>query len=82
MIAATPGDAIWLREGVFLIKDLYSEKGHGIPAGTFLNKPCRGIFLERKTIKSKSYIKAYVDDVGERLIEEDDVIDMNIKEVS
>ena len=58
MIAATPGDAIWLREGVFLIKDLYSEKGHGIPAGTFLNKPCRGIFLERKTIKSKSYIKA------------------------
>lgn len=78
MIAAIPGEPIWLREGVFVIKDLYTDSG--IPCGIFLNKPCRGIFLERKTIKSKTYIKAYVDNVGERLIEEDEVFDMNKEE--
>lgn len=75
MIASLPGDPIWLREGVFLIKELYNN--HGIPSGIFLNKPCRGIFLERKTINSRSYIKAYVDNMGERLVEEDEVIELS-----
>lgn len=74
MIMSLPGDPIWLREGVFIIKEMHTN--HGIPSGIFLNKPCRGIFLERKTINSKSYIKAYVDNVGERLVEEDEVIEL------
>lgn len=75
MIASLPGDPIWLREGVFVMSEIYSEQG--IPSGVFLNKPCRGIFLERKTIKSKTYIKAYVDNVGERFVEEDEVIELS-----
>ena len=74
MIMSLPGDPIWLREGVFIIKEIYSDQG--IPSGIFLNKPCRGIFLERKTIKSKTYIKAYVDNIVERLVEEDEVLEL------
>lgn len=74
MIASLPGDPIWLREGVFVIKELYNTQG--IPSGTFLNKPCRGIFLERKIFNSRNYIKAYVDDIGERLVEEDEVLEL------
>lgn len=74
MIISLPGDPIWLREGVLIAYDLPQ---HGIPVGTILHKPCRGIFLERKMINSKSYIKAYVDNVGERYIEEDEVIELN-----
>lgn len=74
MIISLPGDPIWLREGVFIIKEMYSD--NGIPSGIFLNKPCRGIFLERKIINSRNYIKAYVDNLGERFVEEDEVIDL------
>lgn len=73
MIASLPGDPIWLREGILVIGDIHQI---GIPVGTILNKPCRGIFLERKTINSKAYIKAYVDDIGERYIQEDEVIEL------
>lgn len=73
MITSLPGDPIWLREGVFISNDVPLQ---GIPIGIILHKPCRGIFLERTIINSKSYIKAYVDSVGERFIEEDEVIDL------
>jgi len=73
MIASLPGDPIWLREGVLITNDIPLQ---GIPVGIVLHKPCRGIFLERKIINSRSYIKAYVDNVGERYIEEDEVIDL------
>lgn len=74
MITSSPGDPIWLREGVFIIKEIYNI--NGLPSGIFLNKPCRGIFLERKMINSRNYIKAYVDDIGERFVEEDEVLEL------
>lgn len=74
MIASLPGDPIWLREGVFIAKEISDNLG--IPKGIFLNKPCRGIFLERKIVNSKNYIKAYVDDVGERYVDEEEVIEL------
>ena len=74
MIMSLPGDPIWLREGILISSEVPS---FGIPIGSFLNKPCRGIFLESKTINSKSYIKAYVDNIGERYIEEDQVIELS-----
>jgi len=77
MIMSLPGDPIWLREGILVANEVPS---YGIPIGTILNKPCRGIFLERKTINSKSYIKAYVDNVGERFIDEDEVIELTEKD--
>ena len=73
MIISLPGDPLWLREGVLVISDAYQP---GMPIGIILHKPCRGIFIERKTINSKNYIKAYVDDVGERYIEETEVIEL------
>lgn len=73
MIISLPGDPIWLREGILVAKEIPI---YGIPIGIVLNKPCRGIFLERKIINSKNYIKAYVDNVGERYIEEDEVIEL------
>jgi hypothetical protein len=73
MIASSPGDPIWLREGILVISEPQTS---GIPLGVVLNKPCRGIFLERKTFNSIAYIKAYVDDVGERYIQEDEVLDL------
>lgn len=73
MLTSLPGDPIWLREGVLVSNDV---PAFGIPIGIILDKPCRGIFLERKIINSRSYIRAYVDNVGERLIEEDEVIQL------
>lgn len=73
MIVSLPGDPIWLREGVLVSHDIPAR---GIPIGIILDKPCRGIFLERKTINSKSYVKAYVDNVGERYIDEDEVLEL------
>ena len=73
MIMSLPGDPIWLREGVLISNDIPT---FGIPIGTILHKPCRGIFLERKIINSRNYIKAYVDNIGERYIEEDEVIEL------
>lgn len=73
MLACEPGEAIWLREGILLIKE-FSIEPSGMPVGSFLKKPCRGIFLDRKVVKSKMYIKAYVDSVGERYIEESEVL--------
>lgn len=75
MISSAPGDPIWLREGVFVIKQIGNE--NGIPVGTFLTSPHRGIYLDRKMYLSKSYIKAYVENIGERLIEEEEVLELN-----
>ena len=71
MITSTPGDPIWLRAGVLLITNLSDPSG--LPVGNILRSPKRGIFLDRKTIKDRIYIKAYVENIGERLIEEDEV---------
>jgi len=73
MIMSSPGDPIWLREGVLISRDV---PNFGIPIGSILDKPCRGIFLERKIINSRTYIRAYVDNVGERYIDEDEVLEM------
>ena len=75
MIMSLPGDPIWLREGILVIGEVQPPTG-GLPVGFILDKPCRGIFLERKTINSKSYIKAYVDSIGERYIEENEVLEL------
>jgi len=68
------GDPIWLRQGLFLIKEINISQG--IPLGSFLSKPCFGIFLERQTINSRNYIKTYVDSIGERYIDEEEIIDL------
>ena len=80
MIVATTGEPIWLREGILLIKNL-SDSNNGMLIGSFLSKPSRGIFLDRKIYYSKAYIKAYVENVGERYIIEDDVQDMKNMEI-
>ena len=74
MIMSSPGDPIWLREGILITRELPQL---GLPVGIVLHKPCRGIFLEKKVMNSKTYIKAYVDNFGERYIEEDDVLEMS-----
>jgi len=73
MISSQPGDPIWIREGVFIANEVCNT---GLPVGTILNKPKRGIFLERKIINSKTYIKAYIDSIGERLVEECEVLEL------
>lgn len=73
MISSIPGDPIWLREGVFVIRQISND--NGIPVGTFLTVPHRAIFLDRKTHLSKCYVKAYVENLGERLIEEEEVLE-------
>lgn len=71
MITSVPGDPIWLRAGVLLITNMSDP--NGLPIGKILRTPRRGIFLDRKLVRDKFYIKAYVEDIGERLIEEDEV---------
>jgi hypothetical protein len=71
MITSAPGDPIWLRAGVLLITNISDSSG--LPVGRVLRTPRRGIFLDRKIVKNISYIKAYVENIGERLIEEDEV---------
>ena len=73
MILSLPGEPIWLREGVMVSCNI---PVNGLPIGIILDKPCRGIFLERKTINSTWYIKAYVDNLGERFINEDEVLEL------
>lgn len=73
MIMSFPGDPIWLREGILMTRELPQL---GLPIGVILDKPCRGIFLEKKIINSKTYVKAYVDNFGERYIEETEVLEM------
>lgn len=75
-----PGEPIWLREGIFLIKVLSSETT-GLPIGTFLKKPCRGILLDRKIHLSTAYVKAYVDNLGERYIEESEVLELKTEKI-
>lgn len=74
MITSLPGDPIWIREGVLVSKEVSNS---GLPIGIILNKPRRGIFLERKVINNIRYIQAYVDEIGERLIEENEVLELN-----
>ncbi len=74
MIMSSPGDPIWLREGVLVSQHI---PNFGLPIGIILSKPCRGIFLERKIINSRTYVKAYVDNIGERYVEEDEVLELN-----
>ena len=45
--------------------------------GTILKKTLRAIFLNRKTINDRKYIQAYIDNIGERFIEEDEVLELN-----
>jgi len=73
MITSQPGDPIWIREGVFVANEVCSV---GLPIGTILNKPKRGIFLERKVINSRTYIKTYIDSIGERFVEESEVLEL------
>lgn len=74
MITSMPGDPIWIREGVLVAKDVASA---GLSIGIILNKPRRGIFLDRKTVNDRKYIQAYIDDIGERFVEEDEVLELN-----
>jgi hypothetical protein len=72
MISSQPGDPIWIREGVFVA----SEVGTGLPVGIILKKARRGIFIERKVINSRTYIKTYIDSLGERFVEEQEVLEL------
>lgn len=74
MIASLPGDPIWIREGVLVSKDVSNS---GISIGTILTKPKRAIFLDRKTVNDRKYVQAYIDDMGERFVEEDEVLELN-----
>jgi len=73
MISSQPGDPIWIREGVFIVNEVCNT---GLPVGTILKKPKRGIFLERKVINSRTYIKTYIDSIGERFVEECEVLEL------
>ena len=73
MITSQPGDPIWIREGVFVANEVCNT---GLPIGTILKKPKRGIFLERKIINSRIYIKTYIDSIGERFVEECEVLEL------
>jgi len=74
MIASIPGDPIWIREGVMVAREVSTD---GMTIGTILKKPLRAIFLNRKTINDRKYIQAYIDNIGERFIEEDEVLELN-----
>lgn len=74
MITSLPGDPIWIREGVLVTKEISSD---GLSIGTILTKPRRAIFLDRKVFNDKKYVQAYIDDVGERFVEEDEVLELN-----
>lgn len=74
MLTSMPGDPIWIREGVLVAKEVSSA---GLSIGTILNKPRRGIFLDRKTVNDRKYVQAYIDDMGERFVEEDQVLELN-----
>jgi hypothetical protein len=74
MIASIPGDPIWIREGVMVSREVSTD---GMTIGTILKKPLRAIFLNRKTINDRKYIQAYIDNIGERFIEEDEVLELN-----
>lgn len=86
MLLADVGDPIWIPEGTFLMYEHFEsvvERAEsrlmppaGIPVGDFAKQPVRGIFLERIVTRNETYIKAYVDMYGERLILESDVKDM------
>jgi hypothetical protein len=74
MITSLPGDPIWIREGVLVAKEVSTD---GLSIGTILTKPRRAIFLDRKTVNDRKYVQAYIDDVGERYVEEDEVLELN-----
>lgn len=74
MITSMPGDPIWIREGVLVAKEVSTL---GLSIGIILNKPRRAIFLDRKTVNDRKYVQAYIDDIGERFVEEDEVLELN-----
>lgn len=74
MLTSLPGDPIWIREGVLVAKEVSTD---GLSIGTILTKPRRAIFLDRKTVNDRKYVQAYIDDVGERYVEEDEVLELN-----
>lgn len=76
MIASLPGDPIWIREGVLVSKEVPSA---GMCVGTILNKPRRAIFLDRKIINDRKYVQAYIDELGERFVEEEEVLELSSK---
>jgi hypothetical protein len=73
MAYSSPGDLLWIREGVFVAREI---KTNGLPIGSVLQKPRYGIFLERQIINDISYVRTYIENVGERLIEEKDILEM------
>lgn len=74
MITSLPGDPLWIREGVLVAKEVSTD---GLSIGTILTKPRRAIFLDRKTVNDRKYVQAYIDDVGERYVEEEEVLELN-----
>lgn len=76
MIVATPGDPIWIPEGSFMTKEL--ESGTGLPIGWVSTKPLRAILIEKIHYDHDTYVKAYVDGIGERILRETAVRDMLI----
>lgn len=68
-----PGDAVWIRQGVFLIKSIEDSN---VPIGSVIKIPKHGIFIDRVVINDKCYIKAYIHTIGERLIEENEILDL------
>lgn len=74
MIAASPGDPIWIPEGSFMTKDVGSTDG--LPIGWVTTKPFRAILIEKIHYNHDTYVKAYVDGIGERILREASVMDM------
>jgi hypothetical protein len=73
MIPSQPGDALWIREGVFVASEINKT---GLPIGIYLKNPKYGIFLERQIINDIPYIKTYINNIGERFVEEKDIFEM------
>lgn len=78
MIIAGPGDPIWIPEGSFMSKDLESSIEEGLPIGWVTTKPFRAILIEKIHYNHDTYVKAYVDGIGERILRETSVRDMLI----
>lgn len=78
MILAGPGDPIWIPEGCFMVKTEADVCDDGLPFGSVALKPFRGILIERIRFHNDTYVKAYVDGIGERLIKETSIMDMGV----
>lgn len=73
MLASAIGEPLWIRSGVYVYDNVHAK---GLPVGIVLNSPLRAILLERVTVNSNKFVKAYVDGLGEKIILESDVIEL------